>query len=338
MSFLLVSGITKHTNKGIALQDVSFIQKKHQRIAIAGTTGSGKSTLLKTIAGIIQPDAGNIFFEEAKVLGPDEKLMPGHKGIAYLSQHFELPPYYTVENILNYENRLEPSFANNLYNLCRITHLLNRRTDELSGGEKQRIAMARALISSPRLLLLDEPFSNLDPLHKQIIKSVIHDIEEQLQVSFILASHEPLDTLSWADSILILKDGMLIQQDTPQNIYTFPTDLYTAGLFGNFNLLTQEQVAAFALDKFSKMEHKYFIVRPEKITISKTNESVVKALIRNIRYYGSYHEADVFVAGNMITVKTEQSDFKKGDPVFLKINPEDVSLIDVSGLSDPQIT
>src|SRR4051794_37012290 len=186
MNALCVSGISKRTGSNFLLQDIYFTQQRFQKIAIAGETGSGKSTVLKIIAGLIQPDGGEVLFENERVAGPDEKLIPGHPGIGYLSQHFELRNNYRVEELLEMANKVSENQASAIFKICRITELLKRKTDQLSGGEKQRIATARLLITSPRLLLLDEPFSNLDMPHKNIMKSVISDIGEKLQISCIL--------------------------------------------------------------------------------------------------------------------------------------------------------
>ena len=166
--FLLsVESVTKTINEQPVIQDVSFGQYSLQKIAIAGETGSGKSTLLKMIGGLLQPDAGKIYFRQQRVMGPDYQLVAGESGIAYLSQHYELRNHYRMEELLSYANILTEEQAHEIYAICRIDHLLKRNTFQLSGGEKQRIALARLLVSAPRLLLLDEPFSNLDLIHKK---------------------------------------------------------------------------------------------------------------------------------------------------------------------------
>jgi ABC-type multidrug transport system ATPase subunit len=126
MAMLEVTGIGKQENGHFILKDVGFTQNPFQKIVIAGETGSGKTTLLKIIAGWIQPGTGEIRFNQKKVLGPDEHLIPGHAGIAYLSQHFELRNNYWVHEILEYANTLTPEAADALYNVCRIDHLLKR--------------------------------------------------------------------------------------------------------------------------------------------------------------------------------------------------------------------
>ncbi len=206
MTLLTVKNISKKEKENLVVKDINFTQNPFQKIVIAGETGSGKTTLLKMIAGWIQPTTGEIRFKQKRVLGPEEHLIPGHPGIGYLSQHFELPNNYWVHEILEYANTLTLEQAIALYTVCRIEHLLQRRTDQLSGGEKQRIALARLLTASPQLLLLDEPFSNLDMLHKKIMKSVIHDIGEKLGITCLMVLHEAPDILSWADTILVMKE------------------------------------------------------------------------------------------------------------------------------------
>ncbi|HEY8968242.1 MAG TPA: ATP-binding cassette domain-containing protein, partial [Puia sp.] len=148
----------------VSLGDVRMVLSKGWRMAVAGETGSGKTSLLKTIAGLMP--GGRVFFEGQRVLGPLEKLIPGHPGIAYLSQQFELPQHLRIEQVLEYANELPEEEAQELFRVCQIDHLMKRKTHQLSGGERQRIALAKLLIAAPRLLLLDEPFSNLDMIHK----------------------------------------------------------------------------------------------------------------------------------------------------------------------------
>jgi iron(III) transport system ATP-binding protein len=237
MNFLTVTSIRKTEGPAEVVKGISLVQQEHQRLAIVGESGSGKSTLLKVIAGHIQPDSGEVRFLDKRVLGPHEQLVMGHPGIAYLSQHFELWNNYRVEDILSYRNLLTEEQAVKLYEVCRITPFLKRKTNQLSGGEKQRIALAKLLVGAPRLLLLDEPYSNLDLIHKGILKMVIRDIGEELGLTCLLVSHDPLDTLPWADEILVVKGGEIVQQGTPADVYHRPANEYVAALFGAYNLV-----------------------------------------------------------------------------------------------------
>ena len=218
----------------VALKKIDFTLRKSRRLAVVGETGSGKSNLLKIIGGLATPAEGTVWFEGRRVLGPLERLIPGEPGIAYLSQHFELWHNYHVEEVLSYANDLSPEEAAELYRLCHIDHLLQRRTDQLSGGERQRIALARLLVHPPRLLLLDEPFSNLDMIHKRILKKVIADSGVRFGITCILVSHDPHDILPWAHELLVLRDGKLIQQGSPLEVYSRPINEYTAALLGDY--------------------------------------------------------------------------------------------------------
>ncbi|MFB9864615.1 ABC transporter ATP-binding protein [Rufibacter immobilis] len=322
MTFLKVAGISKQGEDEPVVQDISFTQQEFERIAIAGETGSGKSTLLKIIAGLIQPDSGQVFFEEERVLGPAEKLVAGHPGIAYLSQQYELPEFLRVEQVLRYANSLEQEAADALYALCRITHLLHRRTDQLSGGERQRIALARLLLTSPRLLLLDEPFSNLDTGHKNLLKTIIRDIGEQLEITCLLISHDPLDTLSWAQQILVMQNGKLLQAGTPEQIYRQPINEYVASLFGKYNLLSPELAQVLKGVPAPEHQHKRLLVRPEAFTITSASSQAVQAQVRSVTFYGSYYELEVQWADTVLLIKTTATQATPGDKIDLSLAPE----------------
>lgn len=312
MSFLTVNGIRKQENGEWVLKGISFTQDKHQQIAIVGASGSGKSTLLKIVAGLMQTDEGEARFEDERVKGPLERLLPGQPGIAYLSQHYELRLNYRVEEVLEYANKMTEEEAAELYGICRINHLLKRRTDQLSGGEKQRVAMARLLIGNPRLFLLDEPFSNLDYTHKQILKTVIKEIGEKLDLTCLLVSHDPVDTLSWADEILVVKDGLIAQKGTPEEVYSHPVDEYTAGLFGPYNLVAP---AVLGLKG-----NEAVFVRPENLQI--VASSAIKGKVAEVNYMGSAWEINVQLPEATVLVRVTDAVPKVGETVHLAIKPD----------------
>jgi ABC-type glutathione transport system ATPase component len=299
MSILSVSGISRQHDADIILKNISFTQRKLQRIAVAGETGSGKSTLLKVIAGLVTPDAGEVVFEEVRV--DTDRLVPGQPGIAYLSQHFELPKFLRVEQVLGYANTLSDDEAQILYEVCQIDHLLQRKTDQLSGGERQRIAMARLLTTSPRLLLLDEPFTHLDMPHKNTLKLVIRDLGKKLGITCILVSHDPEDTLSWADKILVLRDGELIQTGTPLKVYNQPVNEYVAGLFGRYNVL-KEVYGQWQDSLPVKPRNKKIFLRPE----------------------GSHFEVEARIGEQMLVIRSENNTIRKGDQIYIALDSERV--------------
>ncbi|MFC5269274.1 ABC transporter ATP-binding protein [Adhaeribacter terreus] len=324
MPLLEVRNISFQERNHTVLQDISFTQQELQKLVLAGETGSGKSTLLQIIAGLVQPSSGEVFFEGKRVRGPQEVLVPGQPGIAYLSQHFELPQFLRVEQVMKYANTFADEEAENLYEICRIQHLLKRKTSELSGGERQRIALAKLLLGAPKLLLLDEPFSNLDNGHKKLLKTVLRDISEQLKITSLLVSHDPLDTLSWADEILVLENGQIVQRGTPQEIYRRPVNAYTAGLFGSYNLIPPAEAFGFEAMLRIALNEKSLLIRPEYLKIRKSAENGIAGTVKSVQFFGSYSEVEVQLSGVSVIVKTVGFQGKKGDKVCVTVAAEDV--------------
>jgi len=185
----------------------------------------------------------------------------------------------------------------------------------LSGGERQRIAIARLLISAQKLLLLDEPFSNLDLIHKNILKTVIREIGERLQMTCLMVSHDPHDILAWADEIIILKAGNIIQQGTPQEVYYHSVDAYAAGLLGNYQLCTPALEKLFAL---SQNIHQQQFLRPEFFKIVAEGAGT-KAVIDRIFFMGGWSELQITIADTQITLKTMETSYQKGDTIFVQL-------------------
>ena len=310
MKFLQVQQLVKRIKGAGVVSAVSFQQQQGERIAIAGETGSGKSTLLRMIAALEQPDEGAIYFKDEKIKGPLEKLLPGHPAIAYLSQHFELPHYLKVVQALEYASLLTEEETARICRLCGISHLLRRRTDELSGGEAQRMALARLLVTKPQLLLLDEPYSNLDPAHKSILKQVIRDLEKNLSLTCILVSHDPQDTLAWADTILVMKDGHIVQADKPARLYEYPVNEYAAGLFGRY--CRPDKALRDQLGIPAEEGRSFF--RPGDFMLSTTGDGVM-AEIKHSRYMGTHTELELEVAGQTIWLHTAKNRGGKGDKI-----------------------
>lgn len=317
MDLLRVSGLSKKIGDKYVVQDISFLQPRFRNIGIAGETGSGKSTLLKMIAGLIQPDEGTVSFEQQRVKGPDERLIPGHPGIAYLSQHYELRNHHRMEELLAYANELSDGDAAELYRLCRIDHLMKRKTDQLSGGEKQRIALARLLVGAPRLLILDEPFSNLDLIHKEILKDVLRDARERFGLSCLLASHDPTDTLPWADELLVLREGKLVQQGAPQEVFDHPVSLSVAGLLGSYNLLPAELSALFARAGGFSLKEGRALVRPDRLLLMPASEPHAPGLVRKVVFRGAYREVEAEVEGHLLKLHTTARHLAVGDNICL---------------------
>jgi len=289
---LRVQGVSRKEGDYFTVNDVSLALAAHEKLAIVGATGSGKSTLLQMIAGHVQPTSGSIYFKDEKVLGPHEQLLPGHKGIAYISQYFELRNNYKVWEWLELENKATAETSKHIYELCDITHLLHRKTHELSGGEKQRIALARLLTKEPSLLILDEPFSNLDMHHKVAMKALIAAVSNRLGITVMLVSHDPFDTLSWATSIMVLEQGSVVQHGTPQAVYQHPVSAYVAGLLGAYMELTPAALSKLHPGDLLAADKSQFI-RPEQLALQVAGIPEQQAVVHHVHFYGCYQFVEV---------------------------------------------
>ena len=319
MELLTVSGIQLVENGISVLEPTSFAQQAGQKLALAGESGAGKSTLLQVIAGLIQPTAGEVRILGGRVRGPHETLVPGHPGVAYLSQKSDLPRSLRVEQVLRYASQRPAAEAPALYEVCRISHLAQRRTDELSGGEQQRVALARLLLSSPKLLLLDEPFSNLDRPHKQLLQTVMEELGTRLGITCLLVSHDAADVLSWADEILVLRQGRIVQHGSPEQIYRQPASEYVAGLFGDFSLVHGADSQALQPTPGSSAPDTVLLVRPEQLVLQSAESNGLAGRVVKSRFFGSYYLLDVQLPENTVQLRSAQAAFQPGDSVWVSL-------------------
>ncbi len=310
MDLVTVSNVSLVEQGATIIAPLSFAQRQGQRLALAGASGAGKSTLLQLVAGLAQPTTGEIRIGGARVRGPHEVLVPGHPGVAYLSQKSDLPHSLRVEQVLRYASRRPAAEAQALYELCRIAHLLGRRTDQLSGGEQQRVALARLLLGAPRLLLLDEPFSNLDRAHKRTMQAIIEEVGTRLGITCLLVSHDATDVLPWADEILVLRRGELVQRGTPQALYYYPADEYVAALFGDYNLLRGE--AAQRLAPAPLAPEAALLLRPEQLRLGASGSEGLPGTVRAVRFMGSYYEVEIELADSVVRARTSTAAFAPG--------------------------
>jgi iron(III) transport system ATP-binding protein len=318
MDILTVTDLSLTENGFTALQPISFSQKAGQKLALAGESGAGKSTLLQIIAGLIQPSTGTVHANGSRVRGPQEVLVPGHPGVAYLSQKSDLPHSLRVEQVLRYANKRPEAEAQAVYALCRIAHLMPRRTDQLSGGEQQRVALARLLLGAPRLLLLDEPFSNLDRTHKRLLQGIIEELGTRLGITCLLVSHDATDVLPWADEILVLHRGRLVQQGSPRHLYHQPVDEATAALFGDYNLVHGPNRRALQPGRrFPRATA--LLVRPEQLQLGAAGGPGAPGTVQAVRFLGSYYEVEVGLKEDIVRARTADTTLQPGNKITVSV-------------------
>ena len=254
--YLKVKNLIKHYSSEFPIiKDLSFSVKKGELISFLGESGSGKTTFLKCLAGLEKINSGYIELN-GRVLNDNLTFeSPQNRKIGFVFQDYPLFPHLNLEDNITFN--LEKKYNKNLDSILKLTglkFLLERYPHELSGGEQQRACIARALIREPDLLLLDEPFSNLDTNIKDSMREEIYRIIKKTNTTSILVTHDINDALNISDRILIFKAGILQQYDDPVKMYCEPANCYCAEILGDMNKL------------FHKNDTYY--VRPEKVKIS----------------------------------------------------------------------
>ena len=224
----------------IILQNLTFTLDEGQQLAIIGESGCGKSTLLKLIYGLYDCDEGNLSWKSEPILGPKFHLIPGMPFVKYLAQDFDLMPFITVgENVGKFLSNFYPKEKQNrideLLNLVEMSEFKHVKAKFLSGGQMQRVALARVLAQEPEVLLLDEPFSHIDNFRKNKLRRKIFQYLKEKQITTLVASHDINDVLSFSDEVIVLKDTTILEKATPFELYNHPKYPYTAALFGEVN-------------------------------------------------------------------------------------------------------
>jgi len=224
------------------LQDINLSLQKGEHLCVMGESGSGKSTLLKAVYGLLDMNKGSLFWNKDQILGPAYHLIPGMRFFKYVAQDFELMPFTSVsENISNFLSRFHPEESQKrtqeLLEVIEMTAFANEKVKTLSGGQKQRVAIARALAKEPELLLLDEPFSQIDNLKKNALRRMLFSYLKEKNIACIVATHDSDDALSFADKMIVIQNTKIIASGSPKEVYNDPKSNYVASFFNDINTL-----------------------------------------------------------------------------------------------------
>lgn len=242
---LEVSGLTRRIGGNTVLADLSISQPRGEVACIVGPSGCGKSTLLRLVAGLDAPDAGEIRID-GEVMSSGRRMVPTHRrSINMVFQDYALWPHMRVGNIVGYGlahlNRADrEKRVSGLLRLMRIDALGDRLPSQLSGGQQQRVAIARALATSPRILLLDEPLSNLDVQLRTEMRLEFADLFRKVETTVLYVTHDPLEASSFADRLIVMRKGQIEQQSDPQTLFSAPSSEWVAMLAGYDIRLTLE--------------------------------------------------------------------------------------------------
>ena len=302
--FLQVDSLKKKYGSKLVLDNISFNQKEGEIISLIGTSGIGKSTLLKCLAGLCDTNSGRIILDRNEIHDIDANK----RKISYVFQESPLFPHMNVlQNILFNLKVYDQNRLNFLLEKTEIENLTNRFPYELSGGENQRAAVVRSLIRNPDLLLLDEPFSNLDTVSKKYVKEIVFEIIKETNITTIIVNHDIEESLEISDRIMIINSGKIDAIDTPEKIYRSPKNIQTAKLFGDVTSL--------------RIDNKRLHIRPENIKIVEKSPYNIK--VKDSFYLGEKYRISANLGGDIFNLY-HNTNLNQGENLYIDFNKEDI--------------
>ena len=297
-----INNLSHTINNHNILKNINLELDKDKIACILGPSGCGKTTLLKLIAGLEKVKSGEILLNNTIVSSPSRHLNTEKRKIGFLFQDYALFPHLTVKENLNFAIRNNKKIThdiNEIIEIIKLPNSLQKYPHELSGGEQQRVALARSIISQPDFLLLDEPFSSLDLNLKEEIRDDTLHLLQKSNVTVLIVTHDPFEAMFISNKIYIMKkEGEIVQSGTPNDLYNNPANSYVAGFFGETNKFrgivknSQIQTPIGNIKSYKKFESKEVEVhvRPQAIKLHQEQTPVngVKGTVMASRLMGSY--------------------------------------------------
>ena len=330
----------KYPGGVVAVSDFNLEIKDKEFIILVGPSGCGKSTTLRMIAGLEEITSGELYIGDRLV----NDVAPKDRDIAMVFQNYALYPHMTVRENMAFGLRLRKVPKDQIKNLVEeaaktldIYHLLERKPKALSGGQRQRVALGRAIVRDPLVFLLDEPLSNLDAKLRAQMRTELSKIHQRLGTTFIYVTHDQTEAMTMADRIVVMKDGLIQQVDTPTNLYNYPTNLFVAGFLGspqmNFidaKLVMNEgklSVEFGSEDTKTTRGRKFYIAVPENKITDELKEYLDKEIVMGIRPEALSDDLDVIAKATTGVIDTKVDITERmGAETYLYVKTEGHSL------------
>ncbi|OCX51614.1 hypothetical protein BEL04_16470 [Mucilaginibacter sp. PPCGB 2223] len=323
-SYLDAVSVTKNysDDKESGVNNIILSIKQGKITAIVGESGSGKSTLLKLLYGLLSPEEGEVFFKGDRVIGPEEKLIPGHDRMKMVTQHTDdLNLFATVwQNVAsllpNTDLKYKETATAAALKQLKVYELKDQRVTDLSGGEKQRVAIAKALITKPEVLFLDEPFNQVDASFREGLQQNIRNIVKETGLTVVLVSHDPAEVLSMADDLIVLKQGEIVEAGTPEELYQNPGMLYTAQILAHCSVLTNQEAKVCGITA----QRGTVAINPENVEIANTWGKKKDWTVVQVLFKGFFE--DVIVEKEDVKLRVlnlELNKYPVGTPVSIRI-------------------
>ena len=339
--------ITKKFNKTVAVDNVSCKFEAGTLTTLLGPSGCGKTTSLRIIAGLERATSGKILVDNE-----DVTLLPAtDRDVSMVFQSYALFPHMNViENVsygLKMVNINKDEYTQKSLETLKLVNLEgyeNRMPSELSGGQQQRVAVARAIVLEPKVLLFDEPLSNLDAKLRRQVREDIREIQQKLGVTTIYVTHDQEEALAISDKVIVMNNAIIAQEGSPKELYNFPKNKFVANFIGDANVVKAEitnkssnsynlKIAELSLEVQTDRDLSKTVsvaLRPEKILIDRNKtENCINAEVSNASFVGSSYQYILNSnAGKLYVVSGDTNNiFKVGEQVFLNINDRDVKIL-----------
>lgn len=302
-----------YTSKEV-INNISFSAKKGDYIAIIGESGCGKSTILEIIYGLLHIEKGAVYWGTTKLRGPNYKLIPGEEFMKYLPQDFDLMPYSTVEdNVGKHISYLDPNRLNRINELLEVVDMsdfLKTKVVNLSGGQKQRVALAKVIAKEPEILLLDEPFSHIDNFRKNKLRRDLFRYLKSKNILCIVATHDTTDALSFADEIVVIKNGALVAKNNPEGLYNNLNNSYVGSFFNEVNELTSVDMDP------NSTSNEVVLLYPNQLKVVKN--STIKVVVIQSYFKGNFYLIEAFLNNKVIYFEHSKK-IESNKQLFLKI-------------------
>ena len=332
------------------LDDLSLYIRDREFITLLGPSGCGKTTILRVIAGFLEPDEGDVIFEDKKING-----VPPHKRqVNTIFQRYALFPHLNVyENVafgLRIKKAPESEIEKTVSKMLSIVNLSGfekRNINSLSGGQQQRVAIARALAVKPRVLLLDEPLGALDLKLRREMQVELKKIQQQMGITFIYVTHDPEEALTMSDTVVVLNQGYIQQIGTPVDIYNEPTNAFVADFIGESNIIDGVMIrdrlvrilgAEFACvdEGFGENMPVDVVIRPEDVVLTPPSQGELKGVVTDIIFKGVHYEMHVMVNGYEWLVHSTVST-PIGAEVGLSVEPSNIQIMNKPESEDEEV-
>jgi|TARA_B100001142_G_scaffold134915_1_gene136395 iron(III) transport system ATP-binding protein len=296
-----INNLSYSMNEKKILNNINLQLEKEKIACILGPSGCGKTTLLKLIAGLSKVQEGEIFLNENLVSSSNIHLKTEKRKIGFLFQDYALFPHQTVKQNLQFaiKDKSTSHRVEEIMDVIKLSDSLEKYPHELSGGEQQRVALARSIIAKPDLLLLDEPFSSLDLNLKEEVRDDTLHLLQKSNISVLLVTHDPFEAMFISNQINIMnKNGEIVQSGSPTDLYNLPNSSYVANFFGETNkfqgvvkdTIVETPVGEFKVENSLESKNVDIFIRPEAVKLSKEQTPVngIKGTVMASKLMGTY--------------------------------------------------